>query len=461
MKPSAGPRDRTIIIGAGSAGLAAAKVLARAGGSVLILEASDRIGGRIRTLREGAESPIIELGAEFVHGRPDSTWALIRECRAVAYDIPFEHWRLQAGRLARVEDYTGELARTMRGLARLRRDVTFAEYLRRGPRDGWRAGETPSTRRAALDFVRGFDAADPEKVSAKSLAREQEGLGNVGGEMQFRLLGGYAALLDHLRAGFGPGRVRLRLNTPVTAVEWSTGGVSVRTAGGGRYTGRSAIIALPLGVLQLPLAEADAVHFTPDIPEKRLAITHLSSGPVVKVVLVFDAPFWEEAPAVRAARAGESFRDVAFMHGPGLPIPTWWTARPLRIPLLTGWAGGPDARAVAGRSEAELVDLGLRSVARLMHRQARSLGARLKSGRAVDWGSERWTRGAYSSECIGGERAREALARPLLDTLFFAGEATDTSGQASTVAGALASGERAAREVLEVKARPRRKGRRV
>lgn len=442
------------MVGAGAAGLMAARRLAEAGCSTLVLEASGRIGGRVHSI--GDESAcVVELGAEFIHGRPEQTWSLVAEAGQVAYDVPFEHWRRSAGRLARIEDYAQELSRTMRGLARLRTDITFAEFLRRG----LRKSESPASRSAALAFVRGFDAADPERISAKSLAREQEGLGDVGGEMQFRLLKGYGALLKHLRDSIPARRCTFRLNSPVTRIRWSSEGVelTVARAAGRRATVRCerVVLALPLSILTLSPTDASGIRFTPDIPEKRVAMGHLATGSVVKIILVFDAPFWEQA---RAADP-DSLPDVAFMHGPGLPVPTWWTGRPLRLPVMTGWAGGPDAEVLHGKGEQELIRTGVQSLARLLRRRPEDVAERLRRSHAIDWGAEPWARGAYSYECVGGEQARRVLAEPLLGRLFFAGEATDTSGQASTVAGALASGDRAAREVLNA-ARSERRGNR-
>jgi protoporphyrinogen oxidase len=182
-----------IILGAGAAGLAAAKELADQGREIVIVEARNRIGGRIHTLRDPKLKIPIELGAEFIHGRPESTWRIIHRAGLHAFDLPFEHKRLRAGRVVEMPDMDKALAKVMGGLAHLgRRDQSFADYLRRYHAGGSQA----DARKFALSFVEGFDAADPERISAQSLAAEQKGIGDVDAETQFRLLDGYGSLIE-------------------------------------------------------------------------------------------------------------------------------------------------------------------------------------------------------------------------------------------------------------------------
>jgi monoamine oxidase len=208
------------------------------------------------------------------------------------------------------------------------------------------------------------------------------------------------------------------------------------------------MITLPLGVFQIPPEMAGSVRFSPDLPAKRQAAARLASGPVVKAILRFSESFWDDAPVGVAAQADKEMRNAAFLHSPEAAFPTWWTMRPLRLPILTAWAGGPKALALAGLSNRELRKAAIDSLATLVKRRPRLLLSRLKQFQAYDWASDPFARGAYSYVTVGGASARSRLAQPIQNTLFFAGEATDTSGQASTVAGAISSGQRAARELL-------------
>src|SRR2546423_1608241 len=118
------------IIGAGAAGLAAAQTLTSAGKNGVILEARDRIGGRIQTLRDSALPMPIELGAEFVHGQPDELMHIIRSANLLAYDAEGDHWHLEKGRLQKLDDVWEQIEEVMGKLpGRGRGDRTFAEFI--------------------------------------------------------------------------------------------------------------------------------------------------------------------------------------------------------------------------------------------------------------------------------------------------------------------------------------------
>jgi monoamine oxidase len=429
-------RADVVIVGGGAAGLSAARVLADAGRSVLILEARNRLGGRIFTIPDERIKTPIELGAEFVHGRPPATWRLIRESGLTALDLPFDHMRYQHGRLVDVPDIDTELNKVMSGLAHLgRHDKSFAQYL-----DDRSSKSSPQARKFAISFVEGFDAADPRRISAQSIAAEHEGIGDVENQTQFRLLQGYGALVDFLRRQLDPKRVRIRLGFAVSEIRWEKSKVQFRSAAGRETArGRRALISLPLGVLQIPPQVHGAVRFDPDIAQWRATSMLLASGPVVKAILRFREPFWEDERASR---------DAVFLHNPSAPFPAFWTMRPLRLPLITAWAGGPKAQALAGSSRRELLRAAIESLAQMLGHRPRQLAKLIDQFHFHDWGSDPHSRGAYSYVTVDGMGARAKLIKPIENTLFFAGEALDTSGQASTVGGALASGQRAAEQLL-------------
>lgn len=410
-----------IVIGAGAAGLAAAAALVREGHSVLILEARDRVGGRCWTRRmPGLDIPV-ELGAEFIHGEAASTHALLAEAGIAAVDSTREQRYLERGRLRRMNAFA-EAQRAVRRAPPLERDVSFARLLAR-------TRVSRKTKTFARMMVQGFDAADPARVSARSIL-EEWGEGGSLGASQPRPQGGYGALCDWLAHSVVAHGARLRLDSPVTTLTWKRGSVVVK----GRsfaFRARRAIVTLPLGVLQ-----SNSALFKPSLDMKQAALRKLASGPVIRVAMRFHTPFWE-------ARAPE----VAFFHVPEAPFPTFWTPLPMRAPLLTAWAGGPKAARLTGSSRDALLAAALRSVG-MVFGQERALKAQLDAALVQDWQADPCSRGGYSYVRVGGEGARERLAEPLDDTLYFAGEATDVE-EAGTVAGALRSGERGAREVLK------------
>ena len=410
------PNSDVIVIGAGAAGLAAASELSRAGRRVLVLEARDRVGGRCWTRHiAGLEIPV-ELGAEFIHGEAKVTHALLKKAGLAAVDSVREQRQVVKGRLRPMNAFA-EAQRAVRH-ATLDRDISFEELLarRRLP---------AKTKTFARMMVEGFDAADPRRVSAASII-EEWGAGSLGSS-QPRPQGGYGGLLGWLANSIVGSGVQLRLGAIVKRVQWKRHVATLSgTFLGERFSAKAprVIVTLPLGVLQAgPLRFAD----------KRAALKKLADGPVIRVAMRFHRPFWEE-------RA----RGVAFFHSPRAPFPTFWTPLPMHAPLLTAWAGGPKAARLTGSSMPRLVDAALASVESVFGKGVRP---QLAAAYAQDWLQDPYSRGGYSYLLVGGKGAREELAAPIDETIFFAGEATD-SEEAGTVAGALRSGIRAAREIL-------------
>jgi monoamine oxidase len=428
-----------LIIGAGAAGLAAASELARARCSALVLEARLHTGGRIWSHHE-PELPVpLELGAEFIHGRARATFSLLAKAGTAAVDSGGEHWTLRNGALEPAGDLFSEVEHAIRGTRVLdKKDLSFAEFLKRHVDHAI----SEEARRFARMLLEGFDAADPQRASARAIVEEWGGGSSVKAP-QFRPLGGYAALLSRLVGDLHGSSVSLQLDTIVRTVRWKRRSVEVEGVFLGqpfRVNASRLIVTLPLGVLQLSSRAADAVRFMPALKEKRVALNQLAPGPVLKVLLRFRTPFWEKLNKGR-------YWDAAFFHAPDAAFPTFWTALPVRTPLLVAWAAGPKADRLAGARADHVISQALASLTTLFG-EAASIERKLEGAWVHDWQTDPYARGAYSYVRVGGDKARETLARPLLGTLFFAGEATDTEGETGTVAGALQSGARAAREVL-------------
>ena len=366
----------------------------------------------------GLDIPV-ELGAEFLHGEAESTHALLRQAKLAAINSVRVQHNFDGRRLRPGNSFT-EARRAVEG-ATLDKDMSFDRFLagRRLP---------AKTKAVARLMVQGFDAADPARVSARSIL-EEWGEDGAFGAMQPRPEGGYGALMDWLGRDVVARGARLQLASVVRELRWKRGAVSIKgTFLGEPFAVRAprAVIALPLGVLQ-----AGAVRFAPALSAKRRPLRKLASGPVIRVAMRFHEAVWEKrAPG------------VSFFNSPQASFPTFWAPLPMRAPLLTAWAGGPKAAKLSGLSTRRLVAEALGCVQRIFP------DARLADALAQDWKQDPFARGGYSYVLVGGEGARDELAEPLDGTLFFAGEATDAE-EAGTVAGALRSGMRAAREVLK------------
>jgi monoamine oxidase len=199
------------------------------------------------------------------------------------------------------------------------------------------------------------------------------------------------------------------------------------------------VVALPVGVLQAPSTELGAVRFTPPLPHKDAALRGLEMGHVVKLVFAFQERFWEKVFP----------DDMGFVINLDEPFRAWWTGYPVYAPVLVAWEGGPAAEALAELSSQQRVDRALESLARLTRVRRADVDRQIVAWDTHDWAADPFARGAYSYVRVGGIERQAALASPVANTLFFAGEATELHGYQATVHGALFAGQRAADEVLQ------------
>lgn len=427
-----------VVLGAGVAGLSAAVELSQSK-QVIVLEARDRVGGRIFS-RLDPDSPVpVELGAEFVHGHMPDTFDLLMGAKLVAYDLADSFVTVRNGKIV-PQDQAWEAADEFIGeLRKLKKDVTFAEHLAKHGKK-----LTPEARRVAIDYVEGFNAADHRLVSCVSLAKaaaEEEKYPE--GHTQYRLTGPYSRLADHL-ASLIKESSRIVLKAQVMAVRWGDGRVEVDAEVEGQrqtFIAKACVIALPLGVLQ-----GDVITFEPELPTREALRNGLTMGDVAKVVVRFDEPFWE--------RLGH--RDLSFIHEESAPLPTWWTALPLRTPVLVGWAGGPKAQLLIGAGPEKIREAVEVSLSKLFAKPRRTLAKHIVKIDHHDWRADEFSNGAYSYAKAGYADLPKQLAKPVANTLFMAGEHTH-EGELGTVASAIHTGKRAAQALLRGEKKPRRR----
>jgi monoamine oxidase len=430
-----------LVLGAGVAGLAAARSLAEAGKRVVILEATRRIGGRIYTeYVPGREAgpQAVELGAEFVHGLPEMTWNLLREAGLETQELDGSHLYVGPGRLTSGEQFAHDAVAVLEQMTDWLKDQpegtdeTFADYLLRAHIAGPVAAQASS-------YVEGFNAADHRRIGIAALARQQRAEDAMDADRLFHVRAGYTAvpsyLLEKVRAAGG----RLLLDHTVQRIDWDPHAVKVSgiSAVGAPFelAAKRAVIALPLGVLQ-----ARAVQFSPEPAETLHDASRLAFGHVIRTSLLFDSKYWPD--------------DLSFLFAPHELLSTWWTPMPARVPLLTAWAGGPRAVELARRlpsatRPAALLAEALDTLSRIVEVPRARLETALISHHAHDWMQDPQHLGAYSYAPAGALDASSKLSQPVSDTLYFAGEHTDVTGNWGTVHGALGTGARVAKQILQ------------
>jgi monoamine oxidase len=187
----------------------------------------------------------------------------------------------------------------------------------------------------------------------------------------------------------------------------------------------------------------------------------LEMGKVVRIVLRFRRRFWDEiSPQSHFSRiqssqsqssksqSSQTLADMSFLFSSDEWFPTWWTTMPDKLPIITGWAPFDCAERLSGKSRSFVIDRALQTLGTLLNVKATELAAMLDGAYFHDWQSDPYSLGAYSYGAVGSDGAQQALGSPVENTLFFAGEATDVTGHNGTVHGAIASGHRAAQDIL-------------
>jgi monoamine oxidase len=442
------------ILGAGVAGLAAGGTLAAAGLRIAVIEARDRVGGRIFTMHPataGTAGPPVELGAEFIHGLPQETWKLLREAQLDTYELDGatlcsvdgilqRHDEQREGGIGILEQMTQWLAAQAPG-----RDMSFAEYLPL-------TDTSPGARARAVEYVEGFNAADSAVIGIAALARQQRAEDQIESDRLFRLLRGYDALPKFLAQQMVAAGGSVLLESVAQRITWKRGAVTIRGMRNGNQafslSAKRALISVPLGVLQ-----AGVIEFSPAPGNVLAHAQRLKMGPVLRITLIFRKRFWAklyvpEAPA--GVQAGLERLSFLFTHGAAPP--TWWTPMPHTEAMITAWVAGPRAllmeqqRKSAGNADA-LLEMCLTTLANAFDLPLLRVQKQLLSWHTHDWQADPYALGAYSYAPAGAVDASAMMTEPVEDTLYFAGEHTDTSGHWGTVHGALRSGIRAAAQL--------------
>jgi monoamine oxidase len=432
-----------IVVGAGAAGMAAARDLSHNGLRVVMIEARDRVGGRVLTKRDPVTHAPIELGAEFVHGRPPEILDIMRHLKIELVESSGVDWCEEEGRLLPC-DLFSDLDKLLEKMDGTGPDESFVDFVQRCC-----PNISDKTKERARAYITGFHAADPALISVHSLARGLAADEKIEGERSFRIPGGYDVLVEFFRRTLQSQSVAIHLNSIVREVCWDDNEVAIdchTDKGHETYRATQALITVPLGVLQARADEPGAIKFVPELPEgKRKALNSLAMGNAMRVTLRFRERFWEKLKPITSA----TLADMRFLFSRQKWFPTWWTTMPLKLPLITGWAPFHCAEELSGQDATVIFSSACETLRELFGMREQEIEDLAESAAFHDWQTDPFSRGAYSYVKAGGDSAQADLAEPLENKLFFAGEATDVSGHHGTVHGAIASGRRAARDILQ------------
>jgi monoamine oxidase len=439
---------RVIVIGAGLAGLTAARDLVKGGAQVRVVEARDRVGGRVRTWREAASAAAhAELGGEFIDAGHTAIRQLARELDldlvrvlragfglAIRHEGRLHVHRTQAGMWR-------DLRRTLSPMRRILETARDADGLmdrvaRLSVQEMLREAAAPQRVRAAACSLRGFFLGDPDTLSAAVLLEQLANGEDPGSVTMYRIRGGNDRLAGALARPLGRS---LTLRFEVRAVRQSSSDVRVVAES---RDGRLSELDAEYAIVTAPLPVLLTWAFEPALPDaQRRAFESLAYGDATKVVLRSSTPWWRRAGSPRA-------------FGTNLPVGAVWESAPEGgsaderpgVALLTLMGGG--------RASAQLRELTSRedpatfaeALAWLGDRRARDERCLTRSAVQVSWEDDPWARGGYAVFTT----AFAPSARPLLSRSFgrvvFAGEHTSRNWQ-GYMNGAVESGHRAAREV--------------
>jgi monoamine oxidase len=439
------PATDVVVVGGGVAGLAAARALYDAHLRVAVLEARPRLGGRVFTRHVPGLALPVELGAEFVHGRVKETLQTADEAAIVLDEMSHAWWSIAGGKLRSHGEEEWAIGKVMQRLDPGRTpDRTFAAFLESLRSDPTTSPSVVAAIPDALQYVQGFDAADPARVGERWLAVSEAASERDEHDHMYRVPVGYDHVPAALAARLPPDSIHL--SAVVREIEWQPGRVSV-VADTATVTARAAIVTIPLGVLTArPDGTPGPIAFRPGLGGPvRTALGGVAMGAALRVVMQFQTPFWAALPV---EGGGDAPSDLSFLSVEDDEFAVFWTSFPLRASVLTAWMGGPRAEAMASLTNDQIVDRALHALSRACGISRARLGGMLAGSWYHDWHNDPFSRGSYSYGVAGGIDAPRVLCRPIGDTLFLAGEATDPDGRGGTVHAAIASGQRAAAAVL-------------
>lgn len=418
-----------IIIGGGVAGLMAAYEISRHKIPVTILEAKNRLGGRIHTLDHPSFSQQIETGAEFIHGNLPLTISLLKEAGIGYHEINDKMFRFEKGKLEKEKNFAEHWNKLIEKMSSLNDDMPLNDFLNEYFGDEKYA----QLRESVKSFAGGFDLADISTVSTKALCREW----SKEMDIQYRIDGGYKKLVDYLETRCRDNNCIISISCCAKKINWSTDQVNILTMCSRIYKASRLVVTTPVSVLQASADSENYLEFTPAVPQHIQAARNIGFGPVIKIIIEFTESFWEEKK-----------KDIGFIFTDET-IPTWWTQSPMENNILTGWLGGEKALALKDETDEVILDKAIHSLSNSFQIPIEELHKKLKASFIANWCKEPDINGGYSFYSMESITAKDVLRKPVNDTIFFAGEALYQGIAGGTVEAALHTAKTTAAQVLK------------
>lgn len=401
-----------LILGAGIAGLSVANELADQY-DITLLEAQSRVGGRIHKIGDH-----LEAGPEFVHGDLPLTKMLVKKAGATLEKLTGNWYRVSDCEWKEEDEMVDGWDLLMKKINSTEEDTSLDAFLEMhfaGP-------AYEALRRQTRAFATGFDLADPVKASIKALGNEWN---NQSDEI-YRIKEGYVSLINYLEQQCLKKGCTILTNKKIKQVDWQQETVTVYTDQGEKFHAGKLVITIPAGVLQKKMSDC-SINFTPPLDDYENAWQQIGFGSVLKILLRFKQRFWEKTQ-----------RDIGFILSDEA-IPTWWTQFPSKIPVLTGWVGGPSALQWDLIDDEKVIEQAIHSLARIFKLTAEEISDQLEEHYIFRWHQVATSQGAYSYETPFSAAAIHLLQQPVANTIYFTGESLYQGTSPGTVEAALVS----------------------